>query len=306
MMRAALLVSGAAALLAPAQKRAPTQLGATRVMRGAEDAGLGFIELSHDSGASAKIFPFGADVCSFKDSSGTEWIATRPDAKLDGSKPISGGLSHCFPQFGPGVIQQHGFARNVEWKVAGWEEGKDAASATFMLKPSAYSKAMWDAPFEVHFTVTLNANSLETEMKVMNTGDADSFEFQAALHSYFHVSDIETASIKGSFKGKSYLDKMLTPPATVKETRASITIDSEYDRVYAGVNDPVLVDSGKKKQLAIQNTQGWKDTVLWSPFGNAGMGYKNFVCVESAAMEPITLKAGEVWVGAMALVPSPL
>ena len=36
---------------------------------------------------------------------------------MDGSKPISGGLSHCWPQFGPGEIQQHGFARNVNWSV---------------------------------------------------------------------------------------------------------------------------------------------------------------------------------------------
>ena len=34
-----------------------------------------------------------------------------------GSKPISGGLPHCFPQFGPGEIQQHGFARNLDWEV---------------------------------------------------------------------------------------------------------------------------------------------------------------------------------------------
>lgn len=30
---------------------------------------------------------------------------------MDGSKPISGGVPHCFPQFGPGEIQQHGFLR---------------------------------------------------------------------------------------------------------------------------------------------------------------------------------------------------
>jgi Aldose 1-epimerase len=37
---------------------------------------------------------------------GYDSLFVRPDAKLDGSKPISGGLPHCFPQFGPGKIQQ--------------------------------------------------------------------------------------------------------------------------------------------------------------------------------------------------------
>lgn len=33
------------------------------------------------------------------------------------SKPISGGIPHCFPQFGPGELQQHGFARNLNWSI---------------------------------------------------------------------------------------------------------------------------------------------------------------------------------------------
>ena len=72
-------------------------------------------------------------------------VAVRPDAKMDGSKPISGGLSHCFPQFGPGEIQQHGFARNVDWTV----EDLGEASCTLSMKPSDYSKEMWDKDFGV-------------------------------------------------------------------------------------------------------------------------------------------------------------
>ena len=32
-------------------------------------------------------------------------------------RPISGGIPFCFPQFGPGAIQQHGFARNLDWEI---------------------------------------------------------------------------------------------------------------------------------------------------------------------------------------------
>jgi hypothetical protein len=61
--------------------------------------GLEYIKLVHpDTGASSEIYLFGGDVTSYKDADGTEFIAVRPDAKMDGSKPISGGLSHCFPQ----------------------------------------------------------------------------------------------------------------------------------------------------------------------------------------------------------------
>jgi D-hexose-6-phosphate mutarotase len=35
-----------------------------------------------------------------------EVLALRKDAVFDGSKPIAGGLQLCWPQFGPGKIQQ--------------------------------------------------------------------------------------------------------------------------------------------------------------------------------------------------------
>lgn len=72
--------------------------------------GLEYVKLVHPSGASSEVYLYGGVVTSYQDKDGTEFIAVRPDAKMDGSKPISGGLSHCWPQFGPGEIQQHGFA----------------------------------------------------------------------------------------------------------------------------------------------------------------------------------------------------
>jgi hypothetical protein len=64
--------------------------------------GLEYVKLVHpDTGASSEIYLFGGVVTSYVDADGTEFIAVRPDAKMDGSKPISGGLSHCWPQVRP-------------------------------------------------------------------------------------------------------------------------------------------------------------------------------------------------------------
>ena len=61
--------------------------------------GLEYVKLVHpETGASSEIYLFGGDVTSYKDGDGVEYIAVRPDAKMDGSKPISGGISHCWPQ----------------------------------------------------------------------------------------------------------------------------------------------------------------------------------------------------------------
>jgi len=310
------------------------------------EGGLTYVAMTHPSGASAKVFTYGADLTSYVDREDVEWLAVRPDAKLDGSKPISGGASHCFPQFGPGPMQQHGFARNVEWEIV---KGTDF-SVEMELKPNDYTKEMWDFPFTCRFAVFLTKNDLTTRFTVINDGDEVgsstpsvgvprppaardpllsavdpllsavssydpkppekkkdlSFEFQAGLHTYFDVSSIDAASVAGSFEGASYLDKMKDPPATETEARPEITVGEEYDRVYLGVNDPVLKDHGKNKQLKIHNRIGYKDTVIWNPYGNTAMGYDTFLCVESLALDPVHLEPGQGWIGEMCLTPQPL
>jgi len=265
------------------------------------ESGLEFVKLVHPiTGATSEVYLYGGVVTSFKDGDGTEFIAVRPDAKTDGSKPISGGLSHCWPQFGPGAIQQHGFARNVNWTVKSMTE----TSVTLEMAPSEYTKAIWDKEFLCTFSVDLEAgDQLNTQLLVENKG-TDSWDFQAALHSYFTVSSLDQLEIMGSFQGKEFLNKMVGDGEMQTEERSIITISEEYDRVYKGVNDPVLKDAGTGKTLSVMNTEGWADTVLWSPYGNEGMGYNNFVCVESVKFDPVALDGGATWTGTMSLKPA--
>ena len=238
----------------------------------ASDEGLEYVKLVHPNGSSSEIYLYGGDVTSYKDADGVEYIAVRPDAKMDGSKPISGGLSHCFPQvskfylrflslarndnvashrhffaqFGPGEIQQHGFARNVNWTVKSMTD----TSVVLELAPSDYTKEMWDKEFLCTFTVELEDDQLATKMLVENKGE-EAFDFQAALHSYFTVSALDNLEITGSFEGKEFLNKLVGDEGEMQtEDRSSITIGEEYDRVYKGVNDPILKDSGTGKAVS--------------------------------------------------------
>jgi glucose-6-phosphate 1-epimerase len=266
------------------------------------EEGLEYVKLVHPNGSSSEVYLFGGDVTSYKDADGVEYIAVRPDAKMDGSKPISGGLSHCWPQFGPGEIQQHGFARNVNWTVKSMTD----TSVELEMAPSDYTKEMWDKEFLCTFTVNLEDDQLATKMLVENKGE-EAFDFQAALHSYFTTSALENLEIAGSFEGKEFLNKLVGDEGEMQtEDRSAITITEEYDRVYKGVNDPVLRDSGTGKSLSVVNSAGWEDTVIWNPFGNEDMGYNNFVCVESVKFDPVTLDGGASWTGEMALKPESL
>jgi len=264
------------------------------------DGALKTCTLKNAGGDSAVVYPFGACVTSYV-KGGTDYLCVRPDAKLDGSKPISGGIPHCFPQFGPGAIQQHGFARNLDWEVVEQSDDKIVMS----LSENDYTMEMWPHAFNCKYTVSLGADSLDTEFCVTNTGDKP-FDFTAALHTYWSVSGIKNIKITSpAFKGATYLDKMQSPPADVKSDKESIVISEEVDQVYAGVSGDVLLeDSKRKRPLTIANKIGWSDTVLWNPYGNEGMGFDKFVCVESAqAATPVVLQPGEYWTGAMNVVP---
>ena len=63
----------------------------------------------------------------------------------------------------------------------------------------------------------------------------------------------------------------------------------------------LLADSARP--LTLSNS-GWSDMVIWNPYGDEGMGYDGFVCVEAAqASSSVSLGPKEYWTGAMDIIP---
>eukprot|EP00971_Amphidinium_carterae_P185859 3689900-Amphidinium_carterae.2 len=260
---------------------------------------LPFVKLSNDKGDEATIHLFGGCVTSYK-KDGIEWLAIRKDAKMDGSKPISGGLPHCFPQFGPGEIQQHGFARNLDWKVV--QDESSSSKCVLQLTESETTEAMWPHKFNCRYVVELLENELDTQLVVKNTG-TEAWDFTTALHSYYDVSNIDDCEIAGEFDGKEKLDRMQDPEVSSKMGSNTVSITSAVDEVIKDVLPGKVVLKDGKGALEIVSRGGWRDVVFWSPYGDENMGYDKFVCVESAQIAGVQLKGGEEWEAGMALVP---
>ena len=104
---------------------------------------------THDTHARSQVYLFGGLIASWTQPSGDEVLYVRPDAVFDKSKPISGGIPHCWPQFGPGVMQQHGFARNLDWEIgstsADLSPDERDPSVELVLTDNDYTRAMWYA-----------------------------------------------------------------------------------------------------------------------------------------------------------------
>ena len=132
----------------------------------------------------------------------------------------------------------------------------DAPAVVFKLTDNEYTRGMWNYPFEATYTVTLGADALETEFKVMNTGSS-TFEFTGALHSYWSVSAIANLKIAGAFDGATFLDKMAEPPAKATCDSAVLDISKPTDSVFEQVGgEGKLLDSGRNTALTI-SSEGW-------------------------------------------------
>ncbi|CAK9006525.1 unnamed protein product [Durusdinium trenchii] len=307
-LRAALvgsLVATAASARAP-KKLKTRSARASRVVRHAstklDDSGAwSFVHLKNGD-SEAKVYLRGANVTSFK-VGGVEWIGLRADCKLDGSKAnISGGLPICFPQFGPGeVIPQHGFARNMDWTFV---EGESSdGKCVLELVDSEETKKVWPFEFRCTYTVELTDGELATTMKVENLSESEC-TFTTGIHSYFATSDIDKLGIVGKFKGCTYEDRTKNPPTPVDYDKDEIKIAEFRDEIYKKVwPSTVTLQDPEKGDLDIISDGGWRDLVVWNPYGDDKMGYKTFVCVESVECDPISLAAGSSWEATVNVVP---
>ncbi|KAH7685976.1 Aldose 1-/Glucose-6-phosphate 1-epimerase protein [Dioscorea alata] len=258
------------------------------------DGGLPKVCLSSENGSKTEIYLFGGCVTSWKVPSGRDLLFVRPDAVFNGKKPVSGGIPHCFPQFGPGPMQQHGFARNMNWSVANSDEIEGSPNVTLELKDDSYSHSMWDFCFQALYKVVLHSKSLSTYLTITNT-DKKPFSFSSALHTYFHASAAD-ASVKG-LKGCKTLNKDPDPsnPLEGKEEREVITFPGFVDCIYLGAPKELQLNNGLGDIINIQN-KNWSDAVLWNPHLQMESCYKDFVCVENAQIGKVQLEPEQSWV----------
>lgn len=256
--------------------------------------GLPKVKLTSSGGGQAEIYLFGACITSWKPLNRDDLLFVRPDAVFNGQKPISGGIPHCFPQFGPGTMQQHGFARNVNWSLVDSENNNGDSAVTFELKETPYSQSMWDFCFQALYKVTLSSSNLTTVLTIRNT-DNKPFSFSSALHTYFRAN-VDGASVKG-LKNCKTLNKVPDPsnPVEGKEEREAVNFPGFVDCIYLDAPAELQLDNGLGDIIKIRNTN-WSDAVLWNPHLQMESCYKDFVCVENAKIGNVHLDPEQAWV----------
>lgn len=254
--------------------------------------------LNSTNGASMKLTLLGGSIYSYITSDGTERLFLSKSSKTDGSKSLRGGIPIVFPQFGPGRLKQHGFARGMNWTFDESSVKQDGDNVSFVVYFTNSPETMELFPFEFHLElfVTFNGHSFETKLKVDNTSQQD-FRFQYLLHTYHLLPcDISETTIRG-LDGLKNVDKLKSFGEMLSYFKGDLIIDTNHDAIYANESLPnktisVLNKSEKEMfKVDIGLFNGEKevpcDVVVWNPWVDGKKmsdfdndGYKSMVCIE--------------------------
>ncbi|TKI70831.1 D-hexose-6-phosphate mutarotase [Sulfurimonas crateris] len=247
--------------------------------------GFVYIEIKN-SAAEAKIALQGAHLFHYA-RVGEEpilWLSEVSD--FETGKAIRGGVPICWPWFGfseDKALPQHGFARTAMWDCVSCSEADEKSSSVILrLTHSQESLKMWPYLFELDLHVTIS-DKLTMELKTTNL-DCNPFSITQALHTYFSLSHISDAVIKGLDK-KPYLDA-LTWKDEVQE--GDITFNQEVDRVYQEVDREITLYD-KNRTLHVRNENS-SSVVVWNPWIEKTSrmsamnkdAYEHMLCIESA------------------------
>ena len=274
------------------------------------------------SGSTIAIHPYGATLTSYQ-TKNTEHLFVSDLAKLDGSKPIRGGVPLVFPIFGPppagSTMPQHGFARRNTWEFVASTDDEDAAKVTYQLELANVKEGLGDEEWKsgtynckLLYAVEFSDASLSTTLTMQNTGDV-AFPVQALLHTYYKIHDAKALDgnlcyVKG-LKGYTNTDKV-TKETPYVWTNDTITISSETDRVYSSdsgdeVQVEIGVGNGSVVQLSAKGTVDGKlvpvSCVVWNPHVEKAAGMSDFgnnqyhemLCVEPGILGQHTLAPGK-------------
>jgi D-hexose-6-phosphate mutarotase len=216
------------------------------------------------------------------------WLS--PQTRPAPGKSLRGGVPVCWPWFGGHAAQEgypaHGFARIAPWEVTATEARADGASVlTLRLLDSEEGRRMWPHASELSLRIVVG-EVLEMALTTTNLGER-AFVIGEALHTYFQVGDIESASVAG-LDGCDYLDKMAD--FARRRQQGPVRFSAETDRVYVDTEAQCVIDDPMLRRRIRIAKSGSRSTVVWNPWASKAQrmgdlgpdGWRRMICVESA------------------------
>ena len=244
----------------------------------------------------------GATVTGWKPRGGTEVLFLSRDALVGEGDEIHGGVPICAPWFGHGrddvdVPRPHGLVRWTPWRLAEERTSDEATTLVWELtgEETTHLPGAHHYPSDIWFRYV--ARFAETLTLTLTIGSpSTTFVLDEALHTYFSVSGVHDAAIRG-LEGARYRD--YTAGATWRDSESALRITGHTDRIYDGAGPLVIRDATRSLTL---RTSGASNTVVWNPgpegadtlTGWAEDEWTSMICVEVGNVQhnAVTVPAG--------------
>ena len=267
-------------------------------------AGLPCYQLNAN-GATVVVSAYGAHVLSYQNAAGRELLWLSQQAKWQHNNAIRGGVPICWPWFGKAAAEfgpeatslpNHGLVRTAFWQMTQQHICAEAVSISFVIElaelPWRTKPTKDNLPVRLIYQVTLS------DVLTLQLSCETPMIQQAALHSYFQVTQAEGAVV--SPLPLQCFDKVSNSQLQLNE--AQLQFQGEIDRVYPDTAHTLtlLTTNSHTPQLTIAQ-QGHDASVLWNPGHpkanlmadiHAGAA-SEFVCIETARLaleaQPLSL-----------------
>jgi len=222
---------------------------------------------------------------------GTRRVLFMDDATLrDPTKNVRGGVPVLFPTPGKlandswsyggraGSLKQHGFARNLPWRVV--DAGN--TTATLALASSDTTRAGFPWDFAVEMTILLRGTTLRLDHRVSNTGAA-AMPFGFGFHPYFYVPDGDKPHVRIETAATRAFDNV------TKQT-VPVAIDLTRDEVDLHLLDHGMTASALATpagEVRLRGSPEYTHWVVWT------VAKRDFVCLEPWTCPGNALNTGE-------------
>jgi len=268
----------------------------------AGSGGLPMVRIRSDV-AAAEISLYGAQVLRWKPAGADEVLYLSERSRFEQGEPIRGGIPICFPWFRGKAddprAPKHGFVRTREWWLDSLRTDENGTVTLVCVTGSDEGTRIW-WPHEFLLAYRIGVGrTLRLELSVVNRGSSP-MEFEEALHTYFHVGDVERTRVRG-LEGATYLDNMDHNRA--KRRDGELVIAGQTDNAYLNSASPVVaMDAALGRRLRTEKSHS-TSTVVWNPWreGAAGLAdmspedWRSMLCVEASNVLgcAVTLGPGE-------------
>ena len=201
----------------------------------------------------------------------------------DPTKNVRGGMPVLFPIAGKlrddtltldgrtFAMKQHGFARNLPWKVDA-ESASDDASVTLVLRDDEQTRAQYPFSFAVSFTYRLREGALRIEQRFENTGDVP-MPIQPGVHPYFALPDERKREARMFTDATRAWDNKAQQPTTIRGGIDLVGDEIDLHLLDHRPREARLQRPGMRN-VTLRFGDDQKVLVVWTLRG------RDFVCVE--------------------------